>query len=349
MRSSRRIVKPTKIFDNSDNNTSKNKNKQKNVSKKKNSFRNASDMLVDFDGERDIVNGNENVGNEDEIIEGMNEDVYDGNPGRKDNDNKEEQSYVSGKDGDNGKKNFMLSWFIRGEMVNNSGFCSLTFRNEEGMNKVLDLGPWLVNNKPLFVQKWDPSMGLNKVEQTKVPLWVSIVNVPLEAWSTEGISALASSLGKPLIMDNMTAKRCQFGEGRLDYARVLVEFDVKKGCKDKIEIHVFRHCFEKCTKRERSVKEIEKDKKLEEEKKRQNAGENRNRQYGGYEMGYRRQADKRIIKDKGTFFNGNKRNEAKGTKGDVWRKKDVREEVKRSVKNNQKDKGETSQSKDGIG
>ncbi|GJT83821.1 RNA-directed DNA polymerase, eukaryota, reverse transcriptase zinc-binding domain protein [Tanacetum coccineum] len=49
------------------------------------------------------------------------------------------------------------------------------------------------------------------------------------------------------------------------------------------------------------------------------------------------------------FFNGNKRNEAKGTKGDVWRKKDVREEVKRSVKNNQKDKGETSQSKDGIG
>ncbi|GKB62678.1 hypothetical protein Tco_0918864 [Tanacetum coccineum] len=42
--------------------------------------------------------------------------------------------------------------------------------------------------------------------------------------------------GKPLIMDNMTTKRCQFREGRMDFARVLVEFDVLKGFKEKIEI-----------------------------------------------------------------------------------------------------------------
>ncbi|GJY92303.1 RNA-directed DNA polymerase, eukaryota, reverse transcriptase zinc-binding domain protein [Tanacetum coccineum] len=116
------------------------------------------------------------------------------------------------------------------------GTCMFKFKNESGMNKVLDLGPWMVNNKPLFLRKWDPTIGMEKIELTKIPLWVSMVNVPLEAWSTEGISALASSLGRPSIMDNMTAKRCKLGEGRMDYARVLVEFDVNKGLKVKIEI-----------------------------------------------------------------------------------------------------------------
>jgi hypothetical protein len=108
--------------------------------------------------------------------------------------------------------------------------------SSSGMNKVLEAGPWLVNNKPFVISKWDPTMGMEMIEQSTVPLWVNLVNVPLEAWSNEGISALASSLGKPLIMDSMTAKRCQFGEGKIDFARVLVEFTVEKGFRENIVI-----------------------------------------------------------------------------------------------------------------
>ncbi|GKC76250.1 hypothetical protein Tco_1127024, partial [Tanacetum coccineum] len=32
--------------------------------------------------------------------------------------------------------------------------CSPKFRSVEGMNYVLENGPWLVEGKPLFVQKW---------------------------------------------------------------------------------------------------------------------------------------------------------------------------------------------------
>ncbi|GJV58011.1 RNA-directed DNA polymerase, eukaryota, reverse transcriptase zinc-binding domain protein [Tanacetum coccineum] len=70
--------------------------------------------------------------------------------------------------------------------------------------------------------------------RSTIPLWAKLTNVPLEAWSKEGISALVSSLGKPIIMDNMTSQICRTGMGKVDYARVLVEFDVKKGFKDKI-------------------------------------------------------------------------------------------------------------------
>nr|GEY91240.1 zinc knuckle CX2CX4HX4C [Tanacetum cinerariifolium] len=101
-------------------------------------------------------------------------------------------------------------WGIDDIDMKADGMCMVKFKNEEGMKKVLDSGTWLVNNKPLVVRKWDPAFGMEMVEQTKVPIWARLVNVPMEAWSAEGISALASSLGKPLIMDNMTAKRCQF-------------------------------------------------------------------------------------------------------------------------------------------
>ncbi|GJT98725.1 hypothetical protein Tco_1094243 [Tanacetum coccineum] len=52
----------------------------------------------------------------------------------------------------------------------------------------------------------------------------------------KGISAIASSIGKPLIMDSMAANMCKQGFGKIDYARVLVEIDASKGFRDVIEL-----------------------------------------------------------------------------------------------------------------
>ncbi|GJX32066.1 hypothetical protein Tco_0241921 [Tanacetum coccineum] len=46
----------------------------------------------------------------------------------------------------------------------------------------------------------------------------------MEDWK-KGISKLASSIGQPLVMDEMTSTMCQYGRGRIGYARVLVEVD----------------------------------------------------------------------------------------------------------------------------
>ncbi|PWA95356.1 hypothetical protein CTI12_AA050890 [Artemisia annua] len=92
-----------------------------------------------------------------------------------------------------------------------------------------------------------------------------MMNVPMEAWSKEGISAMASCLGKPKLMDFMTAKMCQLGVGRSDYARVLVElnangikeikvvYDWKPECCNHCK--VFGHCVEKCSIRPRTDEE----------------------------------------------------------------------------------------------
>nr|GEY43989.1 hypothetical protein [Tanacetum cinerariifolium] len=84
--------------------------------------------------------------------------------------------------------------------------------------------------------KWSSEVCLDKPEPDKVPLWVKMFGIPLEAWSHKGISKLASSIGKPLIIDEMTANMCQFRRGRIGFASVLIEVDAKKPFKDRIDV-----------------------------------------------------------------------------------------------------------------
>ncbi|GJY55986.1 zinc knuckle CX2CX4HX4C containing protein [Tanacetum coccineum] len=135
--------------------------------------------------------------------------------------------------------------------------------------------------KLLFVQKWEAGLCMEKPEPTRVPIWVRIMHVPLEAWNSNGISRLASSIGYPIIMDKITASICEKACGRDSFARVLIEVDATKELPDSIEIcysklgksmklrveyawkpplcthcKVFGHDYRGCTKRERTQEEI---------------------------------------------------------------------------------------------
>ncbi|GJX22735.1 zinc knuckle CX2CX4HX4C containing protein [Tanacetum coccineum] len=135
--------------------------------------------------------------------------------------------------------NFRRMWSryrLKEVIENDCGMFFFKFHHEEGMNYVMDNGPWMVNNKPLVVQKWDINMVIAKTEPDKLPLWVRFCNPPLEALTVKGISALASRIGKPLIMDARTTSMCSQNVGRIGYARVLIEVPAKKGLPDEIDI-----------------------------------------------------------------------------------------------------------------
>lgn len=48
--------------------------------------------------------------------------------------------------------------------MNEVGIYFFRFKTEEGLSSVVENGPWMVNNKPLLVQKWKPELSLDKVE-----------------------------------------------------------------------------------------------------------------------------------------------------------------------------------------
>ncbi|PWA54185.1 hypothetical protein CTI12_AA436950 [Artemisia annua] len=96
-----------------------------------------------------------------------------------------------------------------------NGVFVFKFNNIQGLQTFIKSGQWIVNNKPMVVQKWDPSVNLDTNEPTILPVWVKLVNLPLEAWSSKGLSALAGRIGTPLIMDAMITRMCNQGMGRL--------------------------------------------------------------------------------------------------------------------------------------
>nr|GEU50183.1 zinc knuckle CX2CX4HX4C [Tanacetum cinerariifolium] len=106
-------------------------------------------------------------------------------------------------------------------IVNESGIFLFKLHDNEGINEVINNGPWMVNNKPMFVHRWTIDVCLDKAEPKKLPVRVKFLKIPMEAWSLKWISALASSLGKPIIMDEVTTRMCLTGEGRVGFARVL--------------------------------------------------------------------------------------------------------------------------------
>ncbi|GKD76478.1 ATPase, F1/V1/A1 complex, alpha/beta subunit, partial [Tanacetum coccineum] len=81
------------------------------------------------------------------------------------------------------------------ELIVSNGMYLFKFNNEDDLNHVVERGPWMIK----------------------------LSNVPLEAWSNKRISAIASSIGKPVIMDQTTTEMCNKGVRRIGYARVLVE------------------------------------------------------------------------------------------------------------------------------
>ncbi|GKB10355.1 RNA-directed DNA polymerase, eukaryota, reverse transcriptase zinc-binding domain protein [Tanacetum coccineum] len=121
--------------------------------------------------------------------------------------------------------------------------------------------------------------------------------MPMEAWTNEGINAIASCIGKPKIMDSMTSYVCKNRLGRTEFVRVLVEIEAVKGFKNEVEIQyrdkdqgikgtkkvkveydwkaplcshckVFGHNFDQCTKRVKTAEELAQ-KEVEEKKRRE--------------------------------------------------------------------------------
>ncbi|KAL2252814.1 UNVERIFIED_CONTAM: hypothetical protein Sindi_0076100 [Sesamum indicum] len=112
-----------------------------------------------------------------------------------------------------------------------NGFFFFRFKMEIDMEEVIEGGPWLFQGQPIVLQKWEPGMAMRKMKHTQVPVWIKLRHLPLEFWMTEGLSTVASGVGKPLYPDAIT-RACT----RLDFARVCVMIDVTQKLKKHIII-----------------------------------------------------------------------------------------------------------------
>ncbi|XP_021985786.1 uncharacterized protein LOC110881979 [Helianthus annuus] len=108
-------------------------------------------------------------------------------------------------------------------MMNANGFFFFKFKTKEGMDNMLEDGPWMIRNVPIILKEWSASVKLEKEDIKAIPVWVKMHDVPLAAYTEDGISLVASKIGVPKMLDSYTATMCAESWGRSSYARALVE------------------------------------------------------------------------------------------------------------------------------
>ncbi|KAL2251939.1 UNVERIFIED_CONTAM: hypothetical protein Sindi_2316200 [Sesamum indicum] len=109
---------------------------------------------------------------------------------------------------------------LREVIATTNGFFFFQFKTVFDMEEIIEGGPWLFQGQPIVLQKWEPGMAMRKLKHTQVPVWIKLRHLPMEFWTTEGLSTFASGVGKPLYPDAIT-RACT----RLDFARVCVMID----------------------------------------------------------------------------------------------------------------------------
>ncbi|GKA22063.1 RNA-directed DNA polymerase, eukaryota, reverse transcriptase zinc-binding domain protein [Tanacetum coccineum] len=102
------------------------------------------------------------------------------------------------------------------------------------LGDVIEVLGCLFENNPLILKKWHLDENLLKEDLSTVPVWVKLYSVPVTAFSEDGLSAIATKLGTPLMLNSYTSDMCIQSWGRSSYARVMIELRADVELKNKI-------------------------------------------------------------------------------------------------------------------
>ncbi|GKE07621.1 ARID DNA-binding domain-containing protein [Tanacetum coccineum] len=112
----------------------------------------------------------------------------------------------------------------------------------DGLDAMLENGPWFIWNNPLILMKWHPDENLLKEEVSTTLVCVKLHGVPVTAFCNNNLSVIATKLGIPLMLDSYTSDMCMQSWGRSSSARYEWKPPRCSSCK------VFGHIHEECPK-----------------------------------------------------------------------------------------------------
>lgn len=96
----------------------------------------------------------------------------------------------------------------------------VSFIDVSARDRVVELGMWFFDRKPLVVRPW--TRDLDALKGVKyVPVWVKLPRLPVKYWNENSLSAIRSLLGTPLLTDKITKDR-QW----LNFVRILIEMEI---------------------------------------------------------------------------------------------------------------------------
>ncbi|GJR20099.1 RNA-directed DNA polymerase, eukaryota, reverse transcriptase zinc-binding domain protein [Tanacetum coccineum] len=135
-------------------------------------------------------------------------------------------------------KNNWAKYGLKRIMMNAKGFFFYKFDSQAGLDAVLEGGPWMVRNSPIILKKWSMKTSLQKEELTRILIWVKLHDVPIQEFEEDGISVIATYLGKPIMLDSYTSSMCKDSWGRSSFAWCLIEINSEADFMESITIGI---------------------------------------------------------------------------------------------------------------
>ncbi|GJW01423.1 hypothetical protein Tco_1556674 [Tanacetum coccineum] len=67
-------------------------------------------------------------------------------------------------------------------------------------------------------------------------IWVKLYDIPIVSFTADGLSAMDTKLGNPIMLDSYTSSICLQSWGHMDYARALINIRANRKLKDEMTI-----------------------------------------------------------------------------------------------------------------
>ncbi|XP_062114599.1 uncharacterized protein LOC133825707 [Humulus lupulus] len=101
-----------------------------------------------------------------------------------------------------------------------SGFTLVNFRDEATQDLILETGVIHFDKKPVLLRPWTTDMDSVRMVKS-VPVWIRLNGLGLQYWGKNSLSALVSTIGKPIMVDKVTQSRAM-----VKYPPVLVDMEI---------------------------------------------------------------------------------------------------------------------------
>ena len=66
----------------------------------------------------------------------------------------------------------------------------------------------MIRGIPVILNKWSRETSLLKVDLSYVLVWVKFHDVPIVAYSSDGLNSIAYKIGNPMLLDSYTNEMC---------------------------------------------------------------------------------------------------------------------------------------------
>ncbi|GKA93918.1 ribonuclease H-like domain-containing protein, partial [Tanacetum coccineum] len=123
---------------------------------------------------------------------------------------------------------------VRSMFSSSTGLFSFQFSSMDGLDAMLENGPWFIRNNPLILRKWHPDENLLKEDVSTIPIWVKLHGVLVTTFSEDGLSTISTKLGTTLMLDSYIADMWMQSWDRSGYARAVIELRADVELKDNI-------------------------------------------------------------------------------------------------------------------